>query len=165
MVLVAGGIGLPPLRPVVQQLLAQRQRYGRITLLYGSRNPDDLMYQQQYSQWTARGLDLQTTVDRPAAGWTGNVGVVPRLLDQLPRLVAANTVIMMCGPEIMMRFAVASARARGVADERMWVSLERNMQCATGLCGHCQLGPAFVCKDGPVFRYDIIEPYLSVEGL
>jgi NAD(P)H-flavin reductase len=164
-VLVTGGIGLSPLRPAVYHLLANRESYGRITLLYGTRTPDTLLYQHEYQSWTERGLFVQTTVDRAAAGWLGNVGVVPLLVDRLRPFQPANTLVLMCGPEVMMHYSALSVLARGLAAERVWLSLERNMQCAVALCGHCQLGPAFVCKDGPVFRYDKIEPFLKVVGL
>jgi NAD(P)H-flavin reductase len=110
-------------------------------------------------------LEIHTTVDRSAPGWLGNVGVVPLLLDRQSIPAPDRTQILACGPEVMMRYTVLSALERGIAKERIWLSLERNMQCAVGLCGHCQLGPAFVCKDGPVFRFDMIEPFLRVEGL
>ncbi len=164
-VLVAGGIGLAPLRPAVYHLLEQRAQYGRLTLLYGARTPRGLLYTREFADWRARGLEIQTTVDRADDEWGGQVGVVPLLVDRLEPWNAAATALLMCGPEVMMTYSVRSAAARGVGTERMWVSLERNMQCAVGLCGHCQLGPTFVCKNGPVFRQDYIEPYLRVEGL
>jgi NAD(P)H-flavin reductase len=162
--IVAGGLGLPPLRPVIYELLANRRRYGRVTLIYGARTPDRLIYACEYDSWS-RELELQTTVDRADLNWTGNVGVVPLLVDRLQPLVPERTVVFTCGPEVMMRFTVRSALVRGVPVERIYASTERNMQCAIGLCGHCQLGPEFICKDGPVFRYDRIEPWLGVEGL
>ena len=164
-VLVAGGIGLAPLRPAIYHLLANRHRYGRLTLLYGARTPDTLLYRNEYQSWSERGLFLETTVDRAAPGWLGNVGVVPLLVDRLRPFNAADTQMLMCGPEVMMHYSTQSAVARGLAPSQVWLSLERNMQCAVGLCGHCQLGPAFLCKDGPVFRYDRIAPFLRVVGL
>lgn len=164
-VLVAGGIGLAPLRPVIYSLLAQRRQYGRLHLLYGARTPATLLYRHQFARWAARGLHIETTVDRSSVGWLGNVGVVPVLLDQIESLDAANTLLLCCGPEVMMRFAVMAALNRGITAQQIWVSLERNMQCAVGHCGHCQLGPEFVCRDGPVFRYDRVAPYLNVKGL
>ncbi len=164
-IVVAGGIGLAPLRPVLYKCLEQRRQFGRTALLYGARTPDMLLYTSEYDGWIDRGLDIQTTVDRSPPGWQGNVGVVPLLVDRLRPFSPANSVLLLCGPEVMMRYTVRSALERGLRKDQIWVSLERNMQCAVGLCGHCQLGPAFVCKDGPIFRYDTIEPYLSVEGL
>ena len=164
-IVITGGIGLAPLRPVIHELLNHRGDYGRITLLYGARTPDTLLYEQHFASWISAGLEIHTTVDRSAPGWLGNVGVVPLLLDRQPIRAPDRTQILACGPEVMMRYTVLSALERGIAKERIWLSLERNMQCAVGLCGHCQLGPAFVCKDGPVFRFDMIEPFLRVEGL
>ena len=164
-VLVAGGLGLPPLRPVIQELARHRQNYGRVTLIYGSRTPDTLIYAGQYNDWSNAQIDVQTTVDRADLNWTGNVGVVPLLLDRIQPLAPERTIVFTCGPEVMMRYTVRSAVARGIPLERVWISTERNMQCAIGLCGHCQLGPEFICKDGPVFRYDRIAPWLAVGDL
>ncbi len=164
-VLVAGGIGLPPLRPVIHHLLSARKRFGNVTLLYGARSPDTLLYTREYETWSNARFDVQTTVDRSAPDWLGNVGVVPLLLDRLRPLTPSNSVLMLCGPEVMTRYTVRTALERGLRADQIWVSLERNMQCAVGLCGHCMLGPAFVCKNGPVFRYDQIEPYLDIEAL
>jgi NAD(P)H-flavin reductase len=164
-IFVAGGIGLAPLRPAIDECLANRKRFAQTTLLYGSRAPDLLLYTRMYDDWSGQGLSVGTTVDRFAPGWRGNVGVVTLLVDRLQPFVPDRSAMFLCGPEVMMRYVVRSALARGLRKERIWVSLERNMQCAVGLCGHCQLGPAFVCKDGPIFRYDKIEPFLDVEGL
>ncbi len=164
-VLVAGGIGLAPLRPAVYQLLYQPNRYRRLHLLYGARTPDTLMYTREFDDWAGRGMRIETTVDRAVPGWEGNVGAVPLLLERLTDFDPTNVVLLTCGPEVMMRFTVKAARQRGLPPEQIWLSLERNMHCAVGLCGHCQLGPEFVCKDGPVFRYDRIAPFLNVEAL
>ena len=163
--IVAGGLGLPPLRPLIHEVVENRNRYGRVVLIYGSRSPDALIYAREYDNWSRQGVEVQTTVDRAELGWTGNVGVVPLLIDRLQPLVPERTVVLTCGPEVMMRYTVRSAAARGIPIDRIWASIERNMQCAIGLCGHCQFGPEFICKDGPVFRYDRIEPWLAVEGL
>jgi NAD(P)H-flavin reductase len=165
LVLIAGGIGLPPLRAVIQHAIAQRRRFASVTLLYGARTPDMLLYAREYTAWEQARVSVQTTVDRSAPLWQGNVGVVPLLLDRLRPFTASNSVLMLCGPEVMMRYTIRTALARGVRKDQIWVSLERNMQCAVGLCGHCQLGPAFVCKDGPIYRYDSIEPFLDIEAL
>lgn len=164
-ILVAGGIGLPPLRPVIYRMLSEREKYGQITLLYGARTPEMLLYTDEYQRWQAQGLVVRETVDRSAPGWQGNVGVVPQLLERLQNFDPENTIMMICGPDIMMRFTARGALQRGMTTEQIWVSTERNMQCAVGLCGHCQLGPEFICKDGPVFRYNQISPWLKVEGL
>ncbi len=164
-ILVAGGIGLAPLRPVIYELLANRSQYGNLTLLLGARTPDGLLYPRQYSDWQAGGFDVQVTVDRALPNWSENVGVVTLLLDRLTLPQPENTILLMCGPEVMMHFTIKSAVKRGIPLQQIWLSSERNMQCAVGLCGHCQLGPTFVCKDGPVFRYDQMAPFLNVEGL
>jgi NAD(P)H-flavin reductase len=164
-VLVAGGIGLAPLRPAIYDLLANRRRFGKLTLLYGARTANDLLYTRQFDDWRARGLAVETTVDRAAGVWKGNVGVVTLLLERLDLPRPDLTVLLACGPEVMMWYTVQTARARGIDVESIWMSLERNMNCAVGLCGHCQFGPEFICKDGPVFRYDRIAPFLKVESL
>jgi NAD(P)H-flavin reductase len=153
-VLVAGGIGLAPLRPALYRILARRARYGRVVLAYGTRTPADILYRDEIGRWRARGdLDLRVTVDRAVGPWPGRVGVVPAVLRRAA-FDPSRTLAMVCGPEVMMRFTVQELLARGVAPERIYLSMERNMKCAVGFCGHCQLGPEFVCRDGPVFRYD-----------
>lgn len=164
-VLVSGGIGLAPLRPAIYTFLHNRRQFGRLNLLYGARSPDTLLYQRQYDQWSRQGMIVQTTVDRSAAGWMGNVGVVTLLLQRLRSFDPRNTILLCCGPEVMMKFTIITALNRGLSPEQIWISMERNMQCAVGLCGHCQLGPEFICKDGPVFRYDRLAPLMDVEGL
>lgn len=164
-VLVAGGIGLAPLRPVICALLHDRRHFGRLNLLYGARSPDTLLYARLFDDWSRSGMAVHTTVDRSAPNWSGNVGVVTLSLERLRSFDPHNTVLLCCGPEVMMRFTVMAALNRGLSPDQIWVSMERNMQCAVGLCGHCQWGPEFICKDGPVFRYDRIAPYMDVEGL
>ncbi|MCB0184060.1 MAG: FAD/NAD(P)-binding protein [Caldilineaceae bacterium] len=160
-VIVCGGIGLAPLRPALYALLAHRERYGKIVLLYGARTQEDMLYRHELEQWRARfDLEVYVTVDRATGRWHGNVGVVTALIPRAP-FDPAQTLAMVCGPEVMMRFTVQALARRGVAAERIYLSLERNMQCATGYCGHCQFGPKFICKDGPVFRYDTIAPFFG----
>lgn len=164
-ILVAGGIGLPPLRPLIHRLLAERHQFGQLNLLYGARSPDMRLYTKEYRDWSEKGLLIKETVDRKNLGWQGNVGVVSMLLERLEPFDPAQSILMICGPELMMRFTARAAMQRRMTPDQIWVSTERNMQCAIGLCGHCQLGPEFICKDGPIFRYDQISPYLIVEGL
>ena len=164
-VVVAGGLGLAPLRPLIYHLMNHRDQFGHVWLICGARTPDGLLYRREYADWSQRGIDVQLTVDRADSHWIGHVGVVTLLIDRLPLPNPERTQLVTCGPEVMMKYAAASGLRRGIAAERIWVSLERNMQCAAGLCGHCQLGPAFLCKDGPVLRYDRIRPYLFVEQL
>lgn len=163
--LVAGGIGLAPLRPAIYELLANRANFGELTLLYGARSPDGLLYPDEYDEWREAGLDVQITVDRSHMSWTGNVGVVTVLLDRLPLTRPDDTLLLTCGPEIMMWHTIQAALRRELAPDSVYVSLERNMNCAIGLCGHCQFGPEFLCKDGPVFRYDRVSSILKVDDL
>jgi NAD(P)H-flavin reductase len=164
-ILVAGGIGLAPLRPVIYHLLKHRSDYGRLTLLYGGRDPNSLLYHAEFADWQAHGFCVDVTVDRAGTDWSGRIGVVTTLLDRCEMPRPAETSVAICGPEVMMHYAAKSAVRRGITEDHLWLTLERNMQCAVGLCGHCQLGPESVCKDGPVFRYDRIRPLLLVEQL
>ena len=160
-VIVAGGIGLAPLRPAIYQLFAQREQFGKIVLLYGARTQEDILYRQELEQWRARfDVDVYVTVDRATGDWRGNVGVVTTLISHAP-LYPPETVALVCGPEVMMRFTVQALQKRGVPADRIYVSMERNMKCATGFCGHCQFGPKFICKDGPVFSYDQVQPLIG----
>lgn len=163
--LVAGGIGLAPLRPVIYHILDHRARFGRLFVLYGARSPRDLIYEKEVSRWRSRmDIDFLVTVDRGDAGWRGSVGVVTRLVPRLP-LQTDNLVVMVCGPEIMMRFTVKELLDRGVGPDTIHVSLERDMKCGIGLCGHCQVRGEFICRDGPVYRYDKVSELMSVREL
>ena len=164
LVIVGGGIGLAPLRPVIQHAVANRGIYGRVTVVIGARSPADLLYGREYPRWEASGIAVRSTVDAAGTGWHGHVGVVTALL---PGLVddPAATVAMLCGPEVMMRYAAGALMDQGVPPGAVQVSLERNMRCGIGECGHCQLGPLLVCRDGPVTGYDLAQPLLSVKEL
>jgi NAD(P)H-flavin reductase len=165
LVLVAGGLGLPPLRPVVHHAIAKRERFGEVSILYGGRTPADLVHRKEVERWQERAdLDVQVTVDGAGSDWRGRVGLVTTLIPSA-RFEPARAVAMIVGPEVMMRFTVAALREAGVPPERIYVSLERSMKCATAHCGHCMIGPAFVCKDGPVFRYDAVSDWLGVREL
>jgi NAD(P)H-flavin reductase len=161
-IVVAGGIGLAPLRPALYHFMHHRREYGRIQVLYGARVPADLLYLQDYETWRARDIEVEVTVDRADETWKGRVGVVPILFYSL-RPDHRRTVVFTCGPEIMMRFVIYEALARRIPKDSIYVSLERNMKCAIAFCGRCQYGPAFLCKDGPVLSYDRIEPFFGVE--
>jgi NAD(P)H-flavin reductase len=164
-VIVAGGIGLAPLRPAIREVLARRDAFGRISVLYGARTPADLLFHDEVEGWRGRfDVDVEVTVDAAAPAWRGNVGVVPGLLARA-RFEAARTVSMICGPEIMMRFTVQALLDAGVGADRILVSLERNMQCAIKQCGHCQLGPFFVCADGPVMPFAVVAPWLRTREM
>jgi anaerobic sulfite reductase subunit B len=163
-VVVAGGLGLAPLRLAVLALLEERARFGRLLLLYGARTPADLLYREQLDEWAGSGLDTQLTVDAADADWNGSVGVVGKLVARAD-FDARNAAALMCGPEVMMRFTAAALAERGVAAERTYVSLERSMKCGIGQCGHCQIGPTLVCVDGPVYSWAEIARWLSVREL
>lgn len=163
-VVVAGGIGLAPLRPAIVALLARRERFGRLTLLYGGRSPDQLLFGPEREAWADRGLAVATTVDSAGPAWRGHVGVVPRLV-QRARLDPQRTVALLCGPEVMMRFTVAALAQRGIGPDRVYAAMERNMQCGIGRCGHCQLGPTLVCRDGPVYRWGELARWLAIREL
>ncbi|MBM4168773.1 MAG: Ni/Fe hydrogenase subunit gamma [Ignavibacteria bacterium] len=160
-VIIAGGIGLAPLRPTLYSIVADRDKYGRVILLYGSRTPIDILYRRELESWRSRfDLEIYVTVDRALKSWRGDVGVVTHLISKAP-FDKQNCLAMICGPEVMMRFAVMELLKRGVPDDRIYISMERNMKCAIGLCGHCQFGSLFVCKDGPVFPYPGVKDLLS----
>lgn len=160
-VIVAGGIGMAPLRPVLYALLSKRERYGKVVLLYGARTPDDVLYASELKKWRGRfDVQVEVTVDGAGPRWRGHVGVVTTLIPKAS-FDPARTVAMVCGPEVMMRFTVRELENRGVPPERITMSMERNMKCAVGFCGHCQFGPRFVCKDGPVFRYGDIREWFG----
>ena len=164
-VVVAGGLGLAPVRPVIDHVLAHRDRYGRLVVLYGGRSPAELLFVEALQEWRARfDVEVEVIVDAAAADWLGKVGVVPSLVERA-EFDPAAAVAMIVGPEVMMRFTVEALRERGMDSRDIYVSLERNMQCAVGHCGHCQIGPLFVCKDGPVFTHDAIGQWLRVREL
>ncbi len=164
-VIVAGGIGLAPLRPAVYHVLAHRESYGEVAVLYGSRTPGDLLYTRELERWRGRfDVQVDVTVDQALEGWRGKVGVVPKLIAGA-RFDADAAVAFVCGPEIMMRFAGEALLERGVRPERVHVSMERDMKCGLGWCGHCQLGPTLICRDGPVYQWDEIRPLMEVREL
>ncbi|MBN2045637.1 MAG: FAD/NAD(P)-binding protein [Anaerolineales bacterium] len=163
-VLSAGGIGLAPLRPVIYEIYNHREDYGKVVILYGARTPKDLLYVNEFPVWEEKDIELMVTVDRADQDWTGQVGVVPMLFYRA-RFDTNNTVVFSCGPEIMMRFVVFEGLARRIPPEHIYLSLERNMKCGQGMCGHCQMGPFFICKDGPVYCYEELEPYFHLEDL
>ena len=163
-VVVAGGIGLAPLRGALHQLVRRRKKLSKLVFLYGARTPDDILYRHQLELWQHRGLQIEVTVDRALPSWLGDVGVVTSLIQRAP-FNPANTVAMICGPEVMMRYAVFELQKRGVSAASIFLSMERNMKCAVGFCGHCQFGPEFICKDGPIFRYDRIANWFGIREL
>lgn len=161
-VIACGGIGLPPLRGAIYHIIRNREKYGKVTLLYGARSPKDLMYPAEYEAWKNANIEVEVTVDRGDDSWNGRIGVVPMWFYHF-RVDPHNTAVLTCGPEIMMRFVIYEALARRIPTELIYVSLERNMKCGQGACGHCQLGPYFICKDGPILPFNHLEAIFNVE--
>jgi NAD(P)H-flavin reductase len=164
-VIVAGGIGLAPLRPVVHAVLADREAFGRVSLVVGSRTEQELLFRAELDGWWhGRAIDVRTIVDRSSPGWSGSVGVVTGELVGLA-VDPLRTRAMVCGPEVMMRVVAQHLTDRDVPAAAIEVSVERNMQCAVKTCGHCQIGPFFACTDGPVLTWDVVESLLTVREL
>lgn len=163
--IVAGGIGLAPLRPVLYSLFHRRKDFGRITLLYGARSPRDLLFRVELEQWSKiYNVNVQVTVDRGDSTWRGHIGVVTNLFNYV-ELDAPATIAMVCGPEIMMLYTLKEIQRRSVPLKHVYVSMERNMKCAVGYCGHCQYGPQFICKDGPVFPFTHIKHLFEMKEI
>ena len=161
-VIVAGGIGLAPLRPLVLDVLAHRELYRHVFLVYGSRTPEQLLFQDELAQWRGRfDIDVAVTVDAASSEWRGHVGVVTTVLPA-SGLDPSSTVAFVCGPEVMMRLTADALCDLGIPSQQVRLSMERNMKCGVGLCGHCQLRELFVCLDGPVFGYDRLRPLLTM---
>jgi NAD(P)H-flavin reductase len=162
--LIAGGLGLAPMRPLLFYLTANQNDYKKISLLYGARSPKELMYQKEFEMWKERGINVQVTVDHADLEWKGQVGVVTKLIGK--HLTSPeNTLALLCGPEIMLKFALHELMRTKIDEEAIFISMERNMQCAVGFCGHCQYGPYFICKDGPVFSYKQLKKWLTIKEL
>ncbi len=160
---IAGGLGLAPLRPLIYHLSDNCQQFAGIQLFYGDRHPQQLLYRQELQQWSAN-MQVNLSVDQAGPDWHGHIGVITSLLNNAV-FPLDNTIALVCGPEIMMRFSIQALRAKGLPGEAIHLSMERNMHCAIGHCGHCQWGPTFVCKDGPVFRYADIKKWLYTREL
>jgi NAD(P)H-flavin reductase len=164
-VIVTGGVGLAPLRPAIYHILANRHKYGNVCIYYGARTPEDILFRSELEQLRGHfDLTVDVTVDRATGSWAGRVGVVTRLISRRG-FDPFNTIALVCGPEVMMRYAIKALNEEGVGNDRIYVSLERNMKCAVGFCGHCQFGEHFVCKDGPVFRFDQVENIFEIREL
>lgn len=165
LVIVAGGLGLAPVRPALYYVLAHREKYNNVVLLYGTRTPNDILYRREIEKWRARlDIDVHVTVDRAIHPWRGNVGVVTRIIAKAP-FDHLNAVALICGPEVMIKFTVLELERRGLSPDSIFISMERNMKCAIGFCGHCQWGPNFICKDGPVYRFSEVKPFFGQRGL
>jgi NAD(P)H-flavin reductase len=164
-IVLTGGIGLAPLRPAIYHLLNHRYDYGRICIYYGARTPEDILYRSELEKWRGQfDLSVDVTVDRATGRWAGKVGVVTRLVGR-GGFDPYHTIAIVCGPEVMMRYGVKALAEAGVSDDRIYLSMERNMKCGVGFCGHCQFGHSIVCKDGPVFRYDHIDQIFDIREL
>jgi NAD(P)H-flavin reductase len=164
LLIVAGGIGLAPLRGALLSALGHRERYRRVVVLAGARSPEELVFARELAGWRRDGADVAVTVDQAAAGWTGDVGVVTQLIGRAD-IDSTRTTALICGPEVMMRLTARELRALGVPAARIRVSLERNMRCGVAECGHCQLGPLLLCRDGPVISYEVAMPLLAIREL
>ncbi len=164
-IIAAGGLGLAPLRPVVYQVLNTREKFGKVTLLYGTRSPDDILFEKELEKWRGRfDFDVHVAVATATPKWRGIVGFITALIPKA-NFDPANAAVFACGPELMMRVTANEFIKRGVPLNQTFVSMERNMKCAVGFCGHCQLGPTFICKDGPVFPYNRIRDLMLVREL
>ncbi len=165
LVIVTGGIGLAPLRPVLHAIVADRRRFGDVKLFYGARTPADLLYRDELERWAKRdGIEVSLTVDRAGPDWAGRVGIVTHLFDQAA-WDGTNMIAFVCGPERMMQATSTTLAGRGVSASRIHVTLERHMECGIGLCGHCQMGKYFVCRDGPVFSIAQLGDTFGREGI
>lgn len=164
LVIIAGGLGLAPLKPVLDWVISQRLSLPAVHLLYGSRDPEHLLFQEQVRLWQNNGIEVQQTVDTADHSWFGHVGVVTELMERIP-VDPKRSRAFICGPEVMMRYSANKLQDLGYLDSHIFLSMERNMKCAMGWCGHCQYGSHFVCKDGPVFRYDSVATSLRVKEL
>jgi sulfhydrogenase subunit gamma (sulfur reductase) len=152
-VFVAGGLGLAPLRSLINEVLEERGKYGRVSILYGTRTPQDFLFPDELKQWQERGdVDFHLTIDRPAPDWEGNVGVITTLLPKI-RINPRNTVAAIVGPPVMYRFVLMELLGKGLNEGNIWMSFERQMKCGVGKCGHCQMHHIYTCQKGPAFSY------------
>jgi NAD(P)H-flavin reductase len=164
LLLVAGGVGIASLRAAIHAVLSRRGRYRRIVVACGAKTPTELLYRHEHAAWQAGGIEVRLIVDKPLPGWTGPVGVVPELLPGL-KLDPASTTVLCCGPEPTMRAVRQALIAHGIGLDQIFLALERRMSCGIGLCGLCQLGPFFLCRDGPVFRADTVLSFLDTPAV
>lgn len=163
-ILLAGGLGMVPLRPALHHLVKHRNNYKSITLLYGTRTPSDFLYTKEMQAWESQGVGIHTSVDKADETWRGNVGVITSLISKHIS-DPSNTRVLLCGPEIMMKFSLIELARFAIPEDEIFLSMERNMKCAVGFCGHCQYGPHFLCKDGPIFSYNQVKKWLPIKEL
>lgn len=165
LLIIAGGIGLAPVRPVIYRALANTERHHRVALAYGARTPSEVLYRDELREWNDRpDIDLEVTVDRAERGWRGSVGVVTPLVERL-QFSAPKATAVICGPEVMMKVVARTLGDMGVSKYNIHVSIERNVKCGIGLCGRCQFGSDFMCKDGPVVPYADVENRLEIGSI
>ena len=163
-VIITGGLGCAPVVGFINYIFRRRDQYGELHILHGVKTPNDLLYRERFDEWRrAPRTKVYLTTDKPDKSWHYKIGVVTELFDELT--VPSSSIVMMCGPEVMMRFAAHALRHKGIADEAIYLSMERRMECAVGLCGHCQYREHFVCKDGPVFSYRTVRELFGISGL
>lgn len=163
-IIITGGLGCAPVVGVINYIIRRRDEYGTLHILHGVKTPNDLLYRERFDAWRRQPRTrVYLTTDRPDKSWRYRTGVVTTLFDELA--VDSSAIVMMCGPEAMMHYAVHILRDRGIPPDAIYLSMERHMQCAVGLCGHCQVGPYFVCKDGPIFPYTAVQHWLGVSGI
>lgn len=164
-VIVTGGLGCAPVVGAIEYIFRRREQYGSIKILHGVKTPHDLLYRERFDQWRrAPDTEVLLTSDQPDKTWSHHIGVVTELFERVT-IDPAKSIVLMCGPEIMMRLGVPILLRRGISATAIYVSLERHMECGIGLCGHCQMGPYFLCKDGPVMRYDQVAQWLGRAGV
>jgi sulfhydrogenase subunit gamma (sulfur reductase) len=160
-----GGLGLAPLRSLINQVLDERGKYGRVKILYGAKQPSELLFTDELARWSEQDdVEVRITVDRPDADWKGHVGVITTLFPQA-QVYARNTVAITCGPPVMYRFVLMELLGKGIAEGNIYLSLERRMKCGVGKCGHCQINSIYACQHGPVFAYADLKSLSLSEAL
>ena len=159
--ILGGGVGMAPLRSLLLTLLDEKDKYGKITLLYGAKTPEDIVYKERFDEWRKKGAEICRSVDKCDTGWNEKVGVVTCLCDDV-KMNPGGGIAVVCGPPIMMKFGTMKLLEIGYKPESIYLSMEKNMSCGIGKCGHCALGKYFACKDGPVFKYSVIK---DIEGI
>ncbi|HET6370868.1 MAG TPA: FAD/NAD(P)-binding protein [Nitrospiria bacterium] len=164
-IIITGGLGCAPVVSVINYIVRRRASFGRLQIFHGVKTPKDLLYRERFRAWRKiPNTEVYLTVDHPDQQWKYSVGVVTNLFSQV-EIDGRNSIVMMCGPEVMMHFASRDLITHGVSADRIYLSMERNMKCAIAFCGHCQFGPTFVCREGPIYRYDRIKKWFEVREI
>jgi NAD(P)H-flavin reductase len=165
LLIITGGVGIAPLRPVLYHIMSCREAYGDVTVLYGAKDPDDILYKEEWETFRNAGIDVIISVDRADLSWKGNVGVIPSFIKKVAHKISEKTTIFLCGPQIMLQFAIHELKKEKIDDTRVFIALERHMDCGEGLCGRCQMGPYLLCRDGPALSLKEVSPYLYIKEL